>query len=515
LNQTATLPDLQRQVVLSNLAAFAYDPYAIPFHATPSDGTTQIQDNGSIAAQLLVATNRTLTLGLSRTAVDQWSMTPVTDSLALRLLRAAYRRAFDPTVDLYYPDDGLANDLAHELKKQTTTVDDLRTTNQIGNAGLQAYTPATNSSMASSSPHSGFAAVVDVGPQAEATPKIPETVPQALDEGLGKVAEGLNRIGTGLGNLARGPQSGVLLSNKSEPDILGFNNDSIAKFLFESESVLSSNDDRIILEGESLGKSESPLDAQLFQVKLPPWTSERIELPLDEDHPPRDYTITLSDPSRTVPQARIRFADALPEDFRLYDMDLGKPAKVRTALAGFRKLKGLIDAAAQAYYGSIECVASLGIEDMNYTLNQVRKISLVITFPPHLAKYPHKLSAAGAQGFLPSEDYPRYLAVTPLVAELRRQVAEVERTLLKIQPGWVRRSRRKKDIPHDACYQACWKDCQGEVYVWVCPEGRAAFEDFTLAILELSDVIKTVNLSGTTGVKFTPGGGAAALSAGR
>ena len=102
LNQTATLPDIQHQVVLTNLAAIAYDPYAIPFHATPSDGTTQIQDNGSIGSQLLVATSRTLTLGMYRTAVDQWSMTPVTESISLRLLRAAYRRAFDPRVDLYF-----------------------------------------------------------------------------------------------------------------------------------------------------------------------------------------------------------------------------------------------------------------------------------------------------------------------------------------------------------------------------------------------------------------------------
>jgi hypothetical protein len=114
-----------------------------------------------------------------------------------------------------------------------------------------------------------------------------------------------------------------------------------------------------------------------------------------------------------------------------------------------------------------------------------------------------------------SENEQRFVAATPLVAELRRQIIDVEQALLQIQPGWVQRSRSKHDIPSDACYRAHWRDCCGDSYVWVCPQGRAQFEDFTIKILRLSSLIKNVSVSGATGVKFTPGSAAPTLRAGK
>jgi hypothetical protein len=52
------------------------------------------------------------------------------------------------------------------------------------------------------------------------------------------------------------------------------------------------------------------------------------------------------------------------------------------------------------------------------------------------------------------------------------------------------------------------------IYAWVPDESKPAFEDFTIAILELSTVMKPVNISGAAGVKFTPGSAAPTLSAG-
>lgn len=520
LNQTATLPDLQHQVVLTNLATFAYDRYAIPFHATPSDGTTQIQDNGSITSQLLNATSRTLTLGLSRTAVDQWSMTPVTESVELRILRAAYRRAFDPQVDLYYPDTDLANDLAHELKKQTTTVDDLRTTNQIGNGGLQAYVPAGNSSMTSTSQHNGFAGVADLNKTESTMPDREDansdTVPKALDTGLGKIADGLTKIGDGVGKISKTSQQGkILLTNKTEPDIVGFNNDSIAKFMFEADSVLSSNDDKIILEDESIGRFPGSLDSQLLHIPLPEWTAEKIELPIDNDHLLGDYRVRLSDPSRPIVPLDISFLDLLPKDFKLQGFNMDDTAKAQTVLAIFRKMKERIDSQGQKYYGSIGCVSSLAIEDFNYNTNTIRKLSLVVSFPARLARNPGKLQGLWGPHPIASADYLRYMATTPLVAELRRQVAEVERTLMKLPSGWLKVSRDKHDVPKNACHKICTKDCNGPIYAWVCSEDKPAFEEFTINVLELSTVMKPVNISGSTGVKFTPGSAAPTASPGK
>jgi hypothetical protein len=123
VGQAHTLTDIQHQQVLQNLATFASNPYALPRHVTLHDGTAQITDNGSILGQ--VVTGRFLQIGGQRTIVDQWSMLPVTNDVSLRLLRTAYRRALGAPDDLYT--DDLANDFAHEIKKQTYQVDDLRT----------------------------------------------------------------------------------------------------------------------------------------------------------------------------------------------------------------------------------------------------------------------------------------------------------------------------------------------------------------------------------------------------
>jgi hypothetical protein len=122
LGQARTLNEIQHQQVMQNLASFAANQYALPRHVTLHDGTAQISDNGSIIGQ--VVTGRFLNIGAQRTIVDQWSMLPVTNDVALRLLKVAYRRAWGSPEDLY--SDDLANDLAQEVKKQTYQIDDLR-----------------------------------------------------------------------------------------------------------------------------------------------------------------------------------------------------------------------------------------------------------------------------------------------------------------------------------------------------------------------------------------------------
>jgi len=51
-----------------------------------------------------------------------------------------------------------------------------------------------------------------------------------------------------------------------------------------------------------------------------------------------------------------------------------------------------------------------------------------------------------------------------------------------IPHGWFCVGCRKKDVPKDACYQAC---C-GKTYVWVMPEGMEGFSHFTLTVLDLA-----------------------------
>ena len=125
VNQGGTLPELQYQQVLDNLALFTVNPAALPWHVNLREGTSQVTD--SISGGALVdlgppAATQPQIFG-SRTAVAQWGMSPVIDTIELRLLRVAYRRAIGLEE---MPDPEFLNELAHELKDQLPSNTDLR-----------------------------------------------------------------------------------------------------------------------------------------------------------------------------------------------------------------------------------------------------------------------------------------------------------------------------------------------------------------------------------------------------
>lgn len=128
VNQSSTLTELQYRQVLDNIALLHTDPSALPSHVNLSDGSAQVADLGS--ASVLFDWHSAITahpnlLG-SRTVVQQWSMTPVTDETTLKILRLAYRRALGSSESLQNKDMDLANDLAHDLKQQNPDSDDFR-----------------------------------------------------------------------------------------------------------------------------------------------------------------------------------------------------------------------------------------------------------------------------------------------------------------------------------------------------------------------------------------------------
>ena len=130
MNQANTLPELHYQQVLDNLARFADNPSALPWHVNFREGTTQITDSASAGAAVdLGPPAETLPqLFGSRTVVVQWGMTPVIDATELRLLRIAYRRALgSPEM----PEPEFLNELAHELKNQSAQTADQRDESEL------------------------------------------------------------------------------------------------------------------------------------------------------------------------------------------------------------------------------------------------------------------------------------------------------------------------------------------------------------------------------------------------
>jgi hypothetical protein len=130
INQGKTLPELQYQQVLDNLALFAANPSALPWHVNLREGTTQITDSlsGGAAVDLGPPTETLPQILGSRTVVAQWGMSPVIDVAELRLLRIAYRRAHG-LPDM--PDAEFLDELAQELKDQSASNSDLRDESEL------------------------------------------------------------------------------------------------------------------------------------------------------------------------------------------------------------------------------------------------------------------------------------------------------------------------------------------------------------------------------------------------
>ena len=133
LNQGATLADIQYQMILRNLACFAANPSAIPWHMSITTGTAQVADAATAHSAFLAHFPR---LGLnnffewdpgvtgSRTIVQQWSTNPIVHTDALKVLQMAYRRGLGFQE---LPDKKLLDDVAHDIKKQIISTEDMRT----------------------------------------------------------------------------------------------------------------------------------------------------------------------------------------------------------------------------------------------------------------------------------------------------------------------------------------------------------------------------------------------------
>lgn len=129
-SQATTLSDLHYNQVLNNLAAFSANPETIPSHVTIRDGSAQIQDFGSASGGLEILHDVTTSLGLtgSRTVVEQWGVSPVTDDIEIRLIQVAYKRAHGQPVLM---DSELANDIGRQLGKQTAETSDIDQRNEF------------------------------------------------------------------------------------------------------------------------------------------------------------------------------------------------------------------------------------------------------------------------------------------------------------------------------------------------------------------------------------------------
>jgi hypothetical protein len=93
---TSTLPDLQYQQIVDNLAATASNPGLLPYLAVAGQGTVQVTDNGSSALGLSFSpkalTSSLLSLGATRNVTGTWSLGTITSPEKIRSMQAVYER---------------------------------------------------------------------------------------------------------------------------------------------------------------------------------------------------------------------------------------------------------------------------------------------------------------------------------------------------------------------------------------------------------------------------------------
>jgi hypothetical protein len=92
-----TLPDLQYQQVMDNLAMIAANPGFLPYLAVAGQGSIQVTDGGTSSLSLNLAP-KTLTsgifgLGASRNITGTWSLGTITSPEKIRGMQTAYQQA--------------------------------------------------------------------------------------------------------------------------------------------------------------------------------------------------------------------------------------------------------------------------------------------------------------------------------------------------------------------------------------------------------------------------------------
>jgi hypothetical protein len=94
---TNTLPDLQYQQIMDNLAMIAANPGFLPYLAVAGQGSIQVTDGGTSSLSLNMApktfTSGMFGLGASRNITGTWSLGTITSPEKIRAMQAAYQQA--------------------------------------------------------------------------------------------------------------------------------------------------------------------------------------------------------------------------------------------------------------------------------------------------------------------------------------------------------------------------------------------------------------------------------------
>lgn len=376
VKQASTLTDLQYKQVMDNMAMFAGNPEAMPWHVKVKGGLIQIADQGNVAlgAEFPIpvvgeaVTKLFPSAGAQRGVVGQWDVDPATDPDELELLHLAYRKAVRPD------DPALRQQILEKICELSVRF--------------------------------------DVLPKKETIQSILTETKEGRE---GK--EALDRIIEGL----RLEES----ESQRKIDVL---NGYIAKLPDKSE---------LIAERVKLEKERDELDAVLKFKKQQSQVLKEL-LPNTKELPAEKQVRTP--PKSSPTRGRERTGKSGPQD----DSD--------TML---RILTAVHDACTPGY------------------------------LPRTDLKWETERNAA-------------------LIDQAEDKIRKLEALLTEpiFQTPWLN-CGQKKDVPKCACYVGHHRDCMGDRYVWVTPDGLKTLREFTLVVLTLAPIEKQDVVSGR-GAAFSP-----------
>jgi plastocyanin len=523
LNQASTLTDLQYRQILSNVAMYSENPHALPFHINLRDGSAQITDSGSAGVigafglSMGRLSSGTPSISGSRTIVDQWSMIPVTDDDELKLLRMAYHNAYGAHETLS-ADEDFANDLGHELAKQTEVTPELQQDTLLlqGDQAQIARNPLKDP-YARNMPDS----------RGESPERIAPITYRLFEKT--SIASYDTCLECDLGR----PRQWVVWIEATRQSYLSENR----TFLFNHGGGTNNLSRLKIKAGDSVV-----------------WINHDDVSHLAPSGPDGSFPSHMNWLEPNVSSAPVTFSSATAEAGIPYFDEFGKKvgtivvtagtdcdddeageARIRTILYSGRLLDNQKSIRNSAGDLIVEQPVEIQAGDAVAWINRGPNPVDIEIFDVSQNKYvPHEAGLSNANDINMSIPYfyagfatrsafvPRFFyrvidtetkaklfgqvsvmhkrVKSPLVKDVCRQLADVEDDLKEIPSGWFRVGS-KKEVPKDACYVGNY----GHRYAWVPRENLDDLSLFTLKILSLSSVLKDRQVVTGAGVRYSPG----------
>lgn len=396
VKQASTLTDLQYKQVMDNLAMFAGNPEAMPWHVKIKGGLIQIADQGNVTlgAEFPIpvvgeaVTKLFPSAGAQRGIVGQWDVDPATDPDELEMLHLAYRKAVRPD------DPSLRQEILEKICELSVRF--------------------------------------DVLPKKETIQSI-LTETKDGREGL----ETLNRIIDGLRLEARESQRKISMLKGH-----------IANLPVDKPELIS--------EKAKLEKERDEWDAALKFTVEQYWVLKDL-LPKTAEN-----TAAVIDFNAFLAESKVQS----PDQRKVQSPPKSSPTRGR------------------------ERIGKLGPQDDSDTM--LRILTAV--------------HDACAPGYLPRTDIKwETERNAALIDQAEDKIRKLEKLLDPSSPfhtPWLN-CGQKKDVPKCACYVGHYRDCLGDRYVWVTPDGLKTLREFTLVILTLAPIEKQDMVSGR-GAAFSP-----------